>query len=61
MAGKLNRVQEAAAQWNVSPKCAWNWISQSRVATVRLGRAVRIPQSEIDRLIEEGYSPARTA
>jgi excisionase family DNA binding protein len=55
----LKRVQEAAAQLNVSVKCMWNWVGQSRVAIVRLGRAVRIPQSEIDRLIEEGYQPAR--
>ena len=56
---KLYKVQQAAEIWNVSVKCAWNWIAQERVGVVRLGRSVRIPQSEIDRLIEEGFTPAR--
>jgi excisionase family DNA binding protein len=56
---KLNRVQEAAEAWNVSTKTVWNWIAQGRVGVVRLGRAVRIQQSEIDRLIDDGFTPAR--
>jgi excisionase family DNA binding protein len=59
MSKQLHRVQQAAEQWNVSVKTAWNWIAQGRVGVVRLGRAVRIPQEEIDRLIEEGFTPAR--
>lgn len=60
MKGKLHRVPEAAGEMNISVKTLWNWIAQGRIAVVRIGgRAVRIPQQEIDRLIEEGYSPAR--
>ena len=33
-------------------------ISQRRVAVVRFGRSVRIPRSEIERLVRAGYSPA---
>jgi excisionase family DNA binding protein len=57
--GKLQRVQVAAEAWNVSVKTAWNWIAEGRVGVVRLGRSVRVPQAEIDRLIEEGFQPAR--
>ncbi|MBI3393843.1 MAG: excisionase [Nitrospirae bacterium] len=32
-------------------------ILERRIACVRLGRSVRIPQTEIDRLIREGFSP----
>lgn len=45
---------------SISPKTVWKWIGQGRIAVTRIGgRSVRIPQSEIDRLVEEGYSPAR--
>jgi excisionase family DNA binding protein len=32
-------------------------ILERRISVVRLGRSVRIPQSEIDRMIREGFSP----
>jgi excisionase family DNA binding protein len=60
MTRKLHRVPEAAGEMNISAKTLWNWISQGKIAVVRLGgRAVRISQEEIDRLIEEGTQPAR--
>lgn len=61
MAKQLYRVPEAAEKWNVSPKTVWNWIAQGMIGVIRLGRAVRISQQEIDRLIEEGSCPARRA
>jgi len=57
--GKLQRVQVAAQAWNVSVKTAWNWIAEGRVGVVRLGRSVRVPQAEIERLVNEGYTPPR--
>ncbi len=57
--GRLQRVQAAAEAWNVSVKTAWNWIAEGRVGVVRLGRAVRVPQGEIERLVNEGFTPAR--
>jgi excisionase family DNA binding protein len=56
---KLHRVPEAALEFNVAPKTVWNWVGQGRIATVRIGRSVRIPHAEILRLIEEGTTPAR--
>jgi excisionase family DNA binding protein len=37
------------------------WISKRKIAYVKLGRAVRIPQSELDRLIRDNTIPARGA
>lgn len=36
-------------------------IAEGRVASVKLGRLVRIPLSEIHRLIRSGYRPAKGA
>ena len=57
--GKLLKVPEAAELLDLSPKTLWQWIGERRIGVVRLGRAVRIPLSEIERLIEEGTTPAR--
>lgn len=35
------------------------WIAQRRITHVRLGRAVRIPTSEIHRLLNDGLRPAK--
>jgi excisionase family DNA binding protein len=56
---RLHKVPEGARELNLSEKCLWDWIGKRKIGVVRLGRAVRIPQSEIDRLIEEGSTPAR--
>lgn len=57
----LNKVPEAAKQLRKADKTLWAWIAQRKIATVRVGRNVFIPQSEIDRLLTEGYTPAREA
>jgi excisionase family DNA binding protein len=58
-AAKLLKVPDAAELLALSQKTVWQWIGERRIGVVRLGRAVRIPQSEIDRLINEGTTPAR--
>jgi excisionase family DNA binding protein len=57
-AAKLLKVPEAAEMLALSQKTVWQWIGERRIAVIRLGRAVRIPQSEIDRLMQEGTTPA---
>lgn len=56
---KLLKVPEAADILALSPKTVWQWIGERRIGVVRLGRAVRVPLSEIERLMEEGTTPAR--
>jgi len=58
-AAKLLKVPEAAAMLSLSQKTVWQWIGERRIGVIRLGRAVRVPTSEIDRLMEEGSTPAR--
>jgi excisionase family DNA binding protein len=56
---KLLKVPEAAEMLALSQKTVWQWIGERRIGVVRLGRAVRVPISEIERLLEEGTTPAR--
>jgi len=56
---KLLSIPEAANALNVKPVTIRAWAAARRIAKVKLGRAVRIPSSEIDRLINEGLVPAR--
>lgn len=51
-------VEEAAAELNLKKSTIRAWIAQRRLGHVRLGRAVRIPAAEIQRLLEAGYVPA---
>jgi excisionase family DNA binding protein len=60
-AKKLYRVQETAEALSVSEKLIWKKIALREIDVVRIGRSVRIPAEAIDRLIEEGTTPARVA
>lgn len=56
---ELLTVDEAAAALTLKPKTIRVWIASRRISYVRLGeRAIRIPVSEINRLLEEGLVPA---
>lgn len=52
------RVATAAAALGLSIHTIRAWIFQRRIAHVRLGRSIRIPASEIRRLLEAGHTPA---
>lgn len=54
----LLTVSAAAVELGVSVHTVRAWIARRRIGHVRLGRAVRIPASEIARLIELGTVPA---
>jgi excisionase family DNA binding protein len=57
----LLSVTEFAARLRVTPACVRRWLFESKIAKIKLGRVVRIPASEADRLISEGLCPARIA
>lgn len=59
MRSKLLTVKESADQLGLSARTIWAWIYARKLGVVRLGRAVRIQQSAIDELIEEGTVPAK--
>ena len=52
-------VQQTAEELGLSVHTVRAWVAQRRIAHVKLGRAIRIPVSEIRRLLEEGLKPAR--
>ena len=52
-------VREAAEALNLSQATIRAWLLHRKIGFVRLGRAVRIPDSEIYRILEEGTVPAR--
>jgi excisionase family DNA binding protein len=55
----LLRVNEFAALLDVTPACVRRWLLERKISSTRIGRLVRIPATEIDRLLESGLRPAR--
>ena len=54
----VNRtVAQTAEELGLSQSTIRAWIGQRRIGFVRLGRAVRIPADEIERLVERGFVP----
>lgn len=59
MAQRLLTVKQAADEMGLSARTIWAWVYARKLGVVRLGRAVRIPQTAIDELIEFGTVPAK--
>lgn len=56
---KLLTIREAAERTN-NRESTWRaWVLKRRVVVIKIGRSVRIPESEIERMIKEGTIPAR--
>jgi excisionase family DNA binding protein len=58
-AAQPRTVVEAAHELGISPFTVRAWIQRRRIGFVRLGRSVRIPESEIQRLLTVGFVPAK--
>ena len=56
---KLYTVDEAWQWTRIRPTTWRRWILLGKISVVHLGRAVRIPENEILRLIQAGTTPAR--
>ena len=56
---QLLTVQAFAKALNVTPACIRRWILERKIATVKLGRLVRIPADEVLRIVEQGLRPAK--
>ncbi len=55
---RLLRVEEAAELLAVKPSTIRAWLLRRKIGRVRVGaRAVRVPASEVERLIREGEIP----
>ncbi|HEY6343229.1 MAG TPA: helix-turn-helix domain-containing protein [Bryobacteraceae bacterium] len=58
---KLLDIPTTAERLGVKPSTVRFWIWQRKIEFVKVGRAVRIPESEIERIIERGTIPALAA
>jgi len=56
---RLITVAESAAQLGLKPKTLRFWIWTRKIEYVKVGRAVRLRQETIQKLIEEGSVPAK--
>ncbi len=55
----LFTVVTVAKVLSVTPACIRRWIFDRKIATVKLGRLVRIPSDEVQRLIQSGLRPTQ--
>jgi len=53
----LLSVQEFAGALNITVSCARRWVLERKVSTVKLGRLIRVPASEVERLVTTGLRP----
>ena len=58
---QLMDVKEFAETLGVTQSCIRRWILERRINIIKLGRLVRIPATEVARLIDAGSLPARQA
>jgi excisionase family DNA binding protein len=58
METKLLTLDEAAARLGMKVITLRMWASRRRIARCKIGRSVRIPESEITRIVEESMIPA---
>jgi excisionase family DNA binding protein len=57
---KLLTVDDFASALGVTPACIRRWLMERKIACVKVGRLVRIPAEEAQRIIEAGLRPAIT-
>jgi excisionase family DNA binding protein len=56
---ELLTISECASVLRLKPSCIRRWLLVRKLSFVHIGRLVRIPQSEVDRIIREGTRPAK--
>ena len=59
MAAKLMNVHQFADSLGITVAAVRRWLLERRVTHIKIGRCVRIPESEVDRIIDAGLRPAR--
>ena len=60
MANVYYTPEELAAMLKVTRQAIYNWIQQGRMEAVRIGRTVRIPSEEVERVLREGRTQRQT-
>jgi len=55
---KLLTLEQAAERLGMKTVTLRMWASARKIARVKIGRSVRVPASEVERIIERGLIPA---
>jgi excisionase family DNA binding protein len=55
----LLSVDQFARALGVTQACIRRWLLERKINSVKLGRLVRIPYTDVQRLIDLGFRPAR--
>lgn len=55
----LLTISEFASALRIQPSCVRRWIREEKITVVHVGRLVRVPSTEVQRLIREGTRQAR--
>lgn len=58
---QLVTLKEFAHEIGVTVACARSWRLKRKIKVVKLGRLVRVPVTEVQRLVDEGTVPIRPA
>ncbi len=61
MTTPLMTIGEFATALRITKACVRRWILERRITSIKVGRLVKLPQSEVERLIEAGLRPACSA
>lgn len=56
---KFLSVTQFADELGITVACVRRWVLMRKIETVRVGRLVRVPLAELDRILREGTIPAR--
>jgi excisionase family DNA binding protein len=56
----LLTVPQFADKLGLTQDCVRRWIFDRKITTIKVGRLVRIPESEVERLVNSGLRPARS-
>jgi excisionase family DNA binding protein len=54
------RIREAAKLLGQKETTTRNWILSRRIAVYRVGKTILIPESEITRILEDAFCPAKS-
>ena len=57
MADTFYTPEELAGILKVTRQAIYNWIRQGHIEAVRIGRTVRIPGEEVERVLRDGRIP----
>ena len=58
---RMLTVRETAPRLGLSVSGVRQWVMLRKIAYHKVGRAVRIDPAEVERILAEGYVPARNA